>query len=222
MLQVRDDDAAAFEERAACFVDQYSGYTAVGDVKVNGKRVNIASYRCKAGDVIEIKEASRQLALVLEAAALAPDLPFRVVGNGQLDHLFDNRPANVEWIDWVEYDDLPDTIREAGCALGVFGTGDKTARVIPNKAFQAIACGRPLVTGDTAAARELLTDDADALLVPPGDPGALVTAVRRLRDDPALSARLAAGGRHTYETHASERVLGLRWRALLERLTSRA
>jgi len=30
-------DAAAFEERAACFVDQYSGYTAVDDVKVNGK-----------------------------------------------------------------------------------------------------------------------------------------------------------------------------------------
>lgn len=47
-----------------------------GHVKVNGRRVNVASYRCKAGDVIEVKEASRQLALVLEAAALAErDVP---------------------------------------------------------------------------------------------------------------------------------------------------
>src|SRR5262249_59297960 len=31
------EDAKAFEERAACFVDEYSGFTAVDDVKVNGK-----------------------------------------------------------------------------------------------------------------------------------------------------------------------------------------
>lgn len=47
-----------------------------GHIKVNGKHVNIASYRCKTGDVIEVKESSRQLALVLEAAALAErDVP---------------------------------------------------------------------------------------------------------------------------------------------------
>jgi small subunit ribosomal protein S4 len=39
-----------------------------GHILVNGKRVNIPSYRCRAGDVIEIKERSRQMVLVLEAA----------------------------------------------------------------------------------------------------------------------------------------------------------
>ncbi len=38
-----------------------------GHVRLNGKRVNIASYRCKPGDVIEVKDASKQMALVLEA-----------------------------------------------------------------------------------------------------------------------------------------------------------
>ncbi|MBS0294849.1 MAG: 30S ribosomal protein S4 [Proteobacteria bacterium] len=38
-----------------------------GHVLVNGKRVNIASYRCKPGDVIEVRERSRNMALVLEA-----------------------------------------------------------------------------------------------------------------------------------------------------------
>ncbi|MEE2566882.1 30S ribosomal protein S4 [Hyphobacterium marinum] len=38
-----------------------------GHVKVNGRKVNIASFRCKPGDVIEVREKSRQMALVLEA-----------------------------------------------------------------------------------------------------------------------------------------------------------
>ena len=38
-----------------------------GHVTVNGKKVNIASYRVKADDVIEVKEKSRNMALVLEA-----------------------------------------------------------------------------------------------------------------------------------------------------------
>jgi small subunit ribosomal protein S4 len=47
-----------------------------GHVKVNGKRVNIASYRLKVGDVVEVKDKSRELALVLEAQALTErDVP---------------------------------------------------------------------------------------------------------------------------------------------------
>jgi len=38
-----------------------------GHVTVNGKKVNIASYRVKLGDVVEVKEKSRSMALVLEA-----------------------------------------------------------------------------------------------------------------------------------------------------------
>jgi small subunit ribosomal protein S4 len=47
-----------------------------GHIKVNGKRVTIASYRVKSGDLVEVKEASKQLAMVLEATALAErDVP---------------------------------------------------------------------------------------------------------------------------------------------------
>ena len=47
-----------------------------GHVKVNGRRVTIPSYRVKVGDAIELKEASKQLALVLEATHLAErDVP---------------------------------------------------------------------------------------------------------------------------------------------------
>jgi small subunit ribosomal protein S4 len=47
-----------------------------GHILVNGKKVNIPSYRCKVGDTIEVKEKSKQLALVIESQALAErDVP---------------------------------------------------------------------------------------------------------------------------------------------------
>ncbi len=47
-----------------------------GHVKVNGTRVNIASYRVKEGDVIEVRDKSKQMAMVLESAGMAErDVP---------------------------------------------------------------------------------------------------------------------------------------------------
>jgi glycosyltransferase involved in cell wall biosynthesis len=154
------------------------------------------------------------LETILGAARFAPELLFRVIGSGQLEPLLESRPPNVEWVRWVDYELLPRELYRAGCALGIFGTSDKARRVIPNKAFQALACGVPLVTADTPAARELLVDGESAMLVPPGDPEALADALRRLTPD--LAERLAEGGHAVYREQASEEVLGARWRALIE------
>lgn len=155
---------------------------------------------------------------ILEAARLAPELPFRIVGTGQLDALLlAKRPVNVEWVPWVEYEQLAGELHAAGVALGIFGRSEKAARVIPNKAFQALACATPLVTADTPAARELLVDGESALLVPPGDAPALANALRRLASDDVLRARIADGGHVAYRRHAGEEVLGRRWLSILER-----
>lgn len=156
------------------------------------------------------------LETILAAARLAPDLELRIVGGGQEETQLHDRPANVEWIPWVPYEQLAAELHRASAALGIFGRTAKTARVIPNKAFQALACGTPLVTADTPAARELLVDDESALLVPAGNPEALAEALRRLGSELGLAARIGAGGHAAYVSHASEAVLGERWRGLLE------
>lgn len=47
-----------------------------GHVNVNGRRVNVQSYRLKTGDVVEVREKSKQLVIVLEAVQLAErDVP---------------------------------------------------------------------------------------------------------------------------------------------------
>ena len=161
------------------------------------------------------------LETILDAARLAPELPFRIIGDGQLEALLDGRPPNVDWVEWVDYERLPEEYQRAGAALGVFGMSPKASRVIPNKAFQALACGAPLVTADTPAARELLSDGESALLVPPGDAAALAAALQRLAADAALARAIGQGGLAAYRAHASEQVLGARWRELIERLLER-
>ena len=69
-------DAVVYRAKFVATPFQARQFINHGHVKVNGRRVNIASYSVKPGDVVEVKEASRQLALVLEATQLAErDVP---------------------------------------------------------------------------------------------------------------------------------------------------
>ena len=70
--------------------------------------------------------------------------------------------------------------------------------MVPNKVWQAMAVGRPVVTADTPAVREVLEDGRTAVLVPAGDPDALAEALARLVADAALRARLGEAARAVY------------------------
>jgi glycosyltransferase involved in cell wall biosynthesis len=127
----------------------------------------------------------------------------RLIGDGQLGgwlqgELARSRPPGLEREHWVPYESLGHELAGSAICLGIFGTSAKAARVIPNKVYQAMAVGRPVVTADTAAVREVLTDGDSALLVPPGDAEALADAMRRLGDDPGLRARLGASAHRRF------------------------
>ena len=69
-------DAVVYRAKFVATVFAARQFVNHGHVRVNGKKVNIASYQVKVGDLIEVKEASRQLAVVIEAVALAErDVP---------------------------------------------------------------------------------------------------------------------------------------------------
>jgi len=150
----------------------------------------------------------------------AEDIQIRMVGRGQQLEAFRARAsAAVDLVPrWVSYAELTEEIGRADVCLGIFGTTDKARRVIPCKVYDALAIGRAVVTGDTPGMAELLTDRVDARLVPTGDPDALATALVELRDDPALRARIAAGGARTFAKRASPDALGVEFRGLLELL----
>ncbi len=59
-------DAIVYRAKFVPTVFAARQFVSHGHVSVNGRKVDIASYRCKVGDTIEVKEKSRQLPLVLE------------------------------------------------------------------------------------------------------------------------------------------------------------
>ncbi len=63
-------DAVVYRAKFVATVFAARQFVNHGHVKVNGQRVNIASYRVKEGDVIEVRDKSKQLAVLLEAVAL--------------------------------------------------------------------------------------------------------------------------------------------------------
>jgi hypothetical protein len=139
--------------------------------------------------------ADPSTATVREAASLAPDVPVRVVEPGAI-------AAGERGIAFAH----------AGIVLGSF----RASRAIPAAVFEALATGAPVITADTEATRELLTDGDSALLVPPGDAAALARALERLAGDEELRTRIAGRGREVFVERAARSVLGAQWRELLD------
>ncbi|MGW0661413.1 glycosyltransferase family 4 protein [Streptodolium elevatio] len=118
-------------------------------------------------------------------------LAVTMVGRGlQLQRTRDlvGQDPRVRWHAWVPGSELPRLVARHDVCLGVFGTGAKALRVVPNKVFQGAAAGCAVVTSDTAPQHRLL--GGAARFVPAGNPDALADTLRRLAGHPAEVARL--------------------------------
>lgn len=137
--------------------------------------------------------------VILKAAALLRGdsrLRFRLIGSGQTYPAM-ARLADQLGLDNVRFDagfytfsDLQTWLAESTFILGVFGAAEKTRYVVPNKVFDGMAMGRPVITADSPALREWFSDHVVA--VPAGEPEALASALQTLAGDPAQIAALGA------------------------------
>ena len=154
-----------------------------------------------------------------------PDIVFHFVGSGQMsDEIHDTARRlnleNVRFTDWIPYEQLHRFLQGWGVCLGIFGTSDKAARVIPGKVFVALSAGKAVITADSPAVRELLTDGENAVLCRRGDPEALAGAIRRLHGNRELLHRIAEGGSRVFRDHASTEQIGRSASEVLEKLVT--
>jgi glycosyltransferase involved in cell wall biosynthesis len=127
------------------------------------------------------------------------EVRFVLVGAGQTYDTVRARATSlgvtrVEFPGVVPYAQLPSMMAGADLCLGSFGTTARAQRVIPNKVFDALAVGRPVLTADTPGAREALTHGANAWLVQPGSGAAIADAIVTLERDRAQLARIGDAG----------------------------
>lgn len=163
-----------------------------------------------AGSFIPLQGAG----VIVEAARLLRDEPidFTLIGSGQ-EHRAATERARVyglesmRFIGWVDLDTLDAWYHRADVILGIFGPTEKTRRVIPNKVFEALAIGQPVITGDTPAIREMLVPDRDVICCAVDDPAALAAAIRRASADRVRLREIGLAGQRAFERHASEAAL---------------
>jgi len=87
----------------------------------------------------------------------------------------------------------------------------------PVSVIEAMACGLCVVSTDVGGIPYLLEDGKDALLVPPDDPEAMASAVRRILTEPGLAGKLSANARKKVEQFDWSVILP-RWEALFDEL----
>jgi glycosyltransferase involved in cell wall biosynthesis len=142
--------------------------------------------------------------VIIDAASISDDesIQWVLLGEGDSKASLKNRARdikNVRFEPWIDYEKLPQRISQAQIVLGIFGTTPKASMVIPNKVFQSMAVGRPLVTLESKAYPTEISASDVIGWVPPGNPQALATCIRSWKADPANLAERGLKTRLLYE-----------------------
>lgn len=142
--------------------------------------------------------------VLLRAMALLPEATLTVLGGAAATGALDADLARcralaaelgingrVTFAGFVPHAEVRD--RLAGAGVAIVPLPDRLMSryfTSPLKVFDYMAAGVPIVASDLPALRDVLQDGDNALLVPPGDPAALATAMRRLLVNAGLADRL--------------------------------
>ncbi|MDX9715855.1 MAG: glycosyltransferase [Thauera sp.] len=117
--------------------------------------------------------------------------------------------AHICFEDWLDIHTLAGRIEESDIVLGVFGTTGKALRVVPNKVYQALAVGRPVITGDTPAFDGRFRTASPAALgfSIPGDSGALAAQIGAWAHDRGSLERRGLAAHTLFKTEFAEESL---------------
>jgi glycosyltransferase involved in cell wall biosynthesis len=120
-------------------------------------------------------------------------LKHMAVGAGDLGAL--PQTERVHLVGHVPYEEMADYYRAADVCVSIASSDSS-----PRSAWEALACGCPLVVSDLPWVHELIEPDRHALVVPI-EANAVAAAIESLLDSPARAAQMAADGRALVEAH---------------------
>ncbi len=116
--------------------------------------------------------------------------------------------VNIHFHDFMPYERLAEMMAEADVCLGMFGDTEKAKRAGAFKIMEAMAMKKPLITGDTPAVREFLTDKENALFCRISDCWDLAQKILELKNKPELREKLAASGYNLFVQTMTPKKIG--------------
>ena len=141
------------------------------------------------------------------------NIRFKLFGTGQthkmaveLSHKL--QVKNIDFMKPVPEKELAKQISRADVCLGIFGGTPKAKRVIPHKVYDALACGKPVVSGESPAAKELLTNRENVLFCQMACPDDLAEKILELKNNPRLRNQIAEKGYQLFRQRLTPKVLG--------------
>ena len=149
---------------------------------------------------------------IIKAAKLLEnrqDILFKLLGGGRekkkIVKLADDLGLkNARFLDWISYQDLSSRIAESDlCLGGHFSASEKAKRVISGKSIQYLAMKKPVIAGDSPAAKELFTHAENIYLCAMADEKSLAEAIIRLKENPSLREKIAQSGFELFKARLS-------------------
>lgn len=159
---------------------------------------------------------AQALDTVILAAALVPDVTFALVGGGsdktRIERLAaDRRATNVRFLPPVPQGEIAGLYALSFAGLATLRQSELMEGARPAKALAVMGCAKPVLYSGAGEGAALVRAADAGITVPPEDPAALASAIRRLVDDPAEASRLGANGRRYVESHLSWPALTHAW-----------
>jgi len=145
--------------------------------------------------------------IIIEAANILKDnkeIEFKMIGRGQqyqkCRQLADKHHLkNINFMDNISYEQLAEQLAEANLSLGIFSLSQKASLVIPNKIYEALASARALITEESPAAKELLTNGENVLFCRAGSSDDLASKILELKKDQELRDKIAKAGYQLFD-----------------------
>lgn len=102
--------------------------------------------------------------------------------------------ASAEFRSWQTRQQVAELLAEARAGLVLFHPEPNHVRAQPNKLFEYLSAGLPVIASDFPLWRELIAGEACGLLADPRDPAAIAAAMKRLLDEPEAAAAMGERG----------------------------
>jgi glycosyltransferase involved in cell wall biosynthesis len=127
---------------------------------------------------------------------------------------------NVTFLPPIPKSSMAVALAGADACIAILKPLDEYKTTYPNKVFDYMAAGRPVVCAIDGVIREVVEAAECGIFAQPGDPAALANVIRILASDPERSRRMGLKGRCYVEAHFSRSMLAEKLAHILEEMTA--